>query len=92
MYMPSRHFAVVEDAKINDYLLNMEHQDGKGKAVFFLSLGFSLSHIELFKEALLAHAALHQVAKEERTQFGTKYVIEGEIVTPQQIKAIIRTV
>ena len=90
--MPNRHRAVVEDMKIVDYLLNMQHQDGRGKALFFLNLGFRSESIAVFRKALLTHAASHQVTKEVQTKFGTKYIIEGEIETPRQDKVIIRTV
>jgi len=41
MKVPGAHLAVVEQAKIIDYLLNPAHPDNGGKAVFFDSLGFS---------------------------------------------------
>lgn len=90
--MPDRERAVVEDSKIRNYLLSTEHPDGRSKALFFFSLGFQPNDTTMLRDALLAHATMHQVAKEVRTIFGTKYIIEGTIKSPRQITATIRTV
>jgi hypothetical protein len=41
MKLPKSHLAIVEREKIAEYLLNAEHLDNGGKALFFISLGFS---------------------------------------------------
>ena len=40
MKLPNAHLAVVERAKIVEYLLNPAHPDNGGKAPFFMALGF----------------------------------------------------
>jgi hypothetical protein len=92
MYMPGRENAVVEDAKIAGYLLNLQHPDGKGKANFFLKAGFHLDRIDEFKAFLLSHAMVNQVAKAEQTKFGTKYIIEGEVEMTDPFRFYLRTV
>ena len=41
MKLPNAEQAIVEQAKIVDYLLNPAHPDNGGKVAFFLSLGFN---------------------------------------------------
>ena len=43
-------------------------------------------------EALLRHAADHKVARIEPSPFGTRYVIEGMISTPDGRAPLIRAV
>jgi len=38
------------------------------------------------------HARAHDVAKMERTKFGTRYVVEGELDTPAERRPIVRVV
>ena len=40
MPIPDSERAVVEDEKVRDYLLNLDHLDGGSKAVWFHSLGY----------------------------------------------------
>ena len=51
MIIPNADNLKVEENKIKDYLLNVLHPDGSGKAAFFMRFGFNM---ENWKE--LAHA------------------------------------
>jgi hypothetical protein len=44
---------VIEDAKLLDYALNLEHEVGRGKALFFNSIGYSRDDYEELKLAFL---------------------------------------
>jgi len=55
--LPNADRAVVEDAKIRDYLLSPTHPVGRFKSVFFVALGFSADRWELPRDALLELAA-----------------------------------
>jgi len=90
--LPNLDQAHVPPAKIKDYLLNVEHEDGRGKAVFFNLFGFSLTNWQALAEALLIHAEQHDVAKQEETPFGTRYVIEGVLSTPTDRTPQVRVV
>jgi hypothetical protein len=46
---------IVEDAKIRDYLLNLEHEDGAPKAKFFIARGFAQDEPAPFIAALRRH-------------------------------------
>jgi hypothetical protein len=83
---------LVEEKKVTRYLLNTYHPDGGSKARFFTDHGFTLSEWEIFAQALRNHAKDHPVKSIEETLFGTKYVIEGVIYSPEDKKFLIRTV
>lgn len=57
--LPNYEWALVPQAKITAYLLAFNHEDGRGKARFFMHFGFTVEHWEILAEALLAHAATH---------------------------------
>ena len=43
-------------------------------------------------EALRLHAATHEVASVEESPFGTRFMVEGELVTPDGQKPLARSV
>ena len=92
MKLPNYERALVPQAKITAYLLSLNHEDGRSKARFFMSFGFAVEQWQTLAEALLAHAAAHEVAKIEPSPFGLRYVIEGIISTPDGRTPQIRTV
>jgi hypothetical protein len=82
MKLPHYDRALVPREKITDYLLSEIHLDGRHKAVFFGRYGFAVEFWERLAEALRQHAAEHDVAREEDSPFGRRYVVEGIITTP----------
>jgi hypothetical protein len=48
--------------------------------------------VETLVEALLRHAARHEVAKAEATPFGTRYVVEGGLEAPDGRAPLVRVV
>ncbi|HKC54769.1 MAG TPA: hypothetical protein VKC35_01550 [Vicinamibacterales bacterium] len=46
MLLPNADDAVIDPAKLRDYLLSMEHSLGRFKARFFGALGFAADHWE----------------------------------------------
>jgi len=90
--LPNYDRATVPHRKITDYLLSSAHRDGHGKAAFFSRFGFTPESWQTLAGALLQHAAKHEVAKIEETPFGTRYVIEGELETPDGRTPSVRVV
>jgi hypothetical protein len=90
--LPNHQTAVLPAAKVEDYLLSHTHPDGRGKARFLESFGFSVDDWQTLAEALQRHAASHELAKIEPTPFGTRYVIEGTLETPNERFPLVRTV
>jgi hypothetical protein len=91
MKLPNYQAAVVPKEKIVDYLLSTSHPDGRHKAVFFRSCGFSANDWQLLASALLQHAADHEVATEEESPFGKRYAVDGIMKMPDDRSAMVRT-
>jgi len=92
MMLPEVASAIVSEQKIVAYLLSFSHPDGRGKALFFSRFGFHADQWQVFAEALKQHAATHEVAARVVTPFGTRYVIEGALVTPDGRNPSVRTI
>lgn len=74
------------------YLLSVTHRAGRGKAGFFSAFGFQVSAWEALAEALRQQARDNVVALSEDTPFGTRYLIEGALVAPNDRQLQVRTV
>ncbi len=92
MKLPNREHVVVPREKVVDYLLSGTHRDGRHKAVFFGVFGFAAEHWEDLADALVRHSSDHEVAKQEDSPFGTRYVVEGTMVMADGRDAFVRTV
>lgn len=92
MKLPHLDQVSVPQSKIVDYLLSPTHPEGRSKALFFARFGFTLEACDFLADALRRHAAEHEVAKEETSPFGTRYVVEGILRTPSGRTPRIRAV
>jgi hypothetical protein len=91
--LPRLEKAYVPEAKVVQYLLNLEHMGGgKEKAVFFLSFGFTMDDWQLLAKSLLDHAETHEVVNVNEKSESTTYALEGELVTPDGRNPRVRTV
>jgi hypothetical protein len=52
MNLPNGEHAVVEPDKVKDYLLDVAHPDGFGKAAFFTAMGFQREALEALAPSL----------------------------------------
>lgn len=77
MRLPSAEHAVVDPAKIRDYLLSPEHPVGRAKARFFAALGFHRADCVALHHALLVHAAAGEAEPGSVTPYGRKYTVRG---------------
>jgi hypothetical protein len=82
MKLPNSHLAVVETAKLTEYLLNPAHPYGASKARFFLSFGFDLEGHEVLAAALREHGQRCEFAAHRDTPFGPRFEVEGELHSP----------
>jgi hypothetical protein len=76
MRIPGAERAVVDDAKIRDYLLSPEHPVGGAKARFFKRLGFS-RHDWLAVQQIIAGFAKSDAQLGKQTGFGQQYLVAG---------------
>jgi hypothetical protein len=92
MKLPGHESAIVPRSKVEDYLLNLEHPIGGGKAKFFIHFGFHREQWEELAAALLRHAQENPIADTLTDADGITYVIEGGLMTPSGRKPRVRTV
>jgi hypothetical protein len=90
--LPKAEKAFVPEAKITRYLLDLTSKHGKGKAQFFMLFGFTMSSWELLAAALKRHGMTHDVTDTRETSYGTHYVVEGELQTPDGRRPQVRSV
>src|SRR5689334_19176905 len=82
MKLPNSDQSFIADEKVENYLLNVYHNDGRSKAKFFLNRGFSLENIEIFKNALMLHSREREVTEKVCSEYGEKFTLKCEIETP----------
>ena len=82
MYLFDPEKVRIDESKILDYLLNPFHPSGRIKAGFFQSLGFSRDAWKELISSLKIQAKTGRIQKTEETDFGMKYIIEGNINSP----------
>ena len=82
MTLPGATRAVIDPAKLTDYLLSSAHPVGRFKAAYFARLGYFTEDWRLLEAVLLDVAASGTVQLVEETSFGSKYRVHGRIETP----------
>lgn len=91
MKLPSAHRAIVEPAKVRDYLLAPGHPVGQAKARFFAALGFRQAEWPALREALLAHAG-GEAEPAGGGPHGRKYAVRGILRGPAGREASVVSV
>ena len=92
MRLPNASQALVEQAKIVEYLLNPAHRYGASKARFFAQFGFRPEAWEVLSVALREHGQQNEVTKQTETGFGPRYEVAGELRAPDGRRPRVRTV
>ncbi len=85
--LPDCERARIDDTKLYDYLLNLNHPDGKSKARFFELIGYTTNNRyagvgEQLRADLLQLACSGTVVSEFPNRVGCKYVVVGPINAP----------
>jgi hypothetical protein len=92
MKVPNADQAVVPRAKVFDYLLSETHFHGRHKAALFRRFGFAAENWQELAAALKGHVEEHEIAKEEPSPFGRRFVVEGIMQMPDGRTPLIRTI
>lgn len=92
MKLPNSDKVIISQTKLLDYILSETHSTGKFKAKFFRDFGFNETNVNLLKKALQRIAQSFDIKEEIKILYGTKYIIEGEIISPKGRIIFIRTV
>ncbi len=91
MNLPNADRAVIDSAKIRDYLLSPSHPIGRFKATFFISLGYSLERWEILRDDIYRIAQAGTVSFEEPSTYGRKFEVDGILTGPSGRSAMVRT-
>jgi hypothetical protein len=89
--IPGAERAVLDPAKVQNYLLSPEHPVGRAKARFFAQLGFSRENWTILRDELSRYAGL-DAQLGAATRFGQKYQVHGTIKGPSGRTAAVVTV
>ena len=92
MRLPHLDRAVIDPAKLRDYILSTAHPLGRFKARFFASLGYSAENWEQFETDIRALIAVAEARPGEKTEYGQKHEVRGSITGPNGRSAEIVTV
>ena len=92
MQLPNANAAIVPRNKLGNYLLDLAHPIGGGKARFFLSFGFRREEWNLLADAFRKHAQENPVANSLSDADGVTYLIEGPLETPSHRSPRVRTI
>jgi hypothetical protein len=93
MPLPNADQAIVPAEKLTNYLLSETHPVGKLKARFFRSLGYDERNVDLLREQLREIARSGVVSKKfDPSPYGTKYIVDGQLISPTGGQVLIRTV
>ena len=79
---PGAQHAVVEPAKIRDYLLSTSHPVGRLKAVVFFSLGYTTEDWVKLRDDILSLARNGEARLGQQSQYGQKYEVSGTLQGP----------
>jgi len=92
MRLPSDCIFEIEKNKIENYLLNTGHPDGKAKADFFISNGINVQTAGLLEVLLKQQAGENDITRKMQTIYGVKYIFESELKFPNGKIHLIRSV
>ena len=90
--LPNADSAIVDLAKITEYLLNDAHPQGSAKSRFLKLFGFKLDRPDELERALLAHARAHPISRIRSSLFGPKFEVSGPMAAPDGRLLHVRTV
>jgi len=92
MKLPAAERAVIEPAKIRDYLLSTSHPVGRFKAPFFASLGYTSANWHRLEADLRDLAISGDTEPGHDSPYGQKYEIRGTLKSPSGKLAEVVTI
>lgn len=80
--LPNATKAVIDSAKVRDYLLSSSHPIGRFKQPFFVALGYSRDQWQQLEADLLELAASGDARIGQKTEYGQKYEVRSRLEGP----------
>jgi hypothetical protein len=90
--LPNVEAATIPRNKLENYLLDLGHPIGGGKAKFFLHFGFRRENWQTLADAVRLHARQNPAAKSMTDADGIVYLVEGPLETPSGRRPRVRAV
>ena len=90
--LPNSDNAYIPESKLTDYLLSDTHPVGRSKARFLNGAGFDATNVNILERELIAIAQLEEVREVTSSAYGTKYVVDGSVLSPNGRLIQLRTV
>jgi hypothetical protein len=90
--LPGVEQAVLEPAKVRDYLLSVSHPVGRFKAAVFFSLGYTSDDWTRLRDDLLVLAQQGEARPGQQSEYGRKYEVSGTLQGPNGRARSITTV
>ncbi len=90
--LPNRDKAFVPREKLAGYLLSETHPVGGPKAAFFRMHGFDDANVAELEARLLEVARTAPIVQILQNPYGTKYVLDGRVLSPSGALLALRTV
>ena len=92
MLLPDADAAIIDPAKLQDYLLSAGHPVGRFKARFFRALGFSAERWPELEAALRTQHLTQPVESTEVGPFGESSVIRATLTGPGGESSVVASV
>jgi hypothetical protein len=92
MKLPNADAAIIDRAKIVDYLLDIDHPHGGSKARLLMSLGYSAADWQRLEDDVRSMHAGEDVVSTIATKWGTRYEIVAPITGPSGDSVLFHSV
>jgi hypothetical protein len=92
MKIPKRDRAVIHPDKLQDYLLNLEHERGGSKAALLLSFGYEPENWQVLEDDLRKYHLAADVTTTRETIYGQRYEIQATLLAPDGRSVTVRSI
>lgn len=80
--IPNYEKAIIDPVKLQDYVLSDTHPIGRFKAAIFQQMGYTRKNWGQFAEDIRTQLLPFDAEEGEKTKYGQKYIITGDIKGP----------
>jgi hypothetical protein len=92
MKVPNSANAVIEEGKISQYLLNLDHKRGAAKAKLLHSLGYSAKQWQILERDIRRDHLESDIVEVRETRWGIRYDVVAPLIGPSGDAIMFRSV